>query len=232
MKSLGRRQTLTGHRRHRCRRPGLRLHQRQQQSLFPHGLAVGDEHGTSPGFAHAPSPERVADGNPPRLLADADGRGALDAEPQCTRLAVAHLGFHRDADTDVGGTYSGFSGQLGGTDTTGQTFLRGYQVTDADGRVEFTTIYPGWYPGRALHIHLKVYLDSTTLLTSQLYFPETTTALVYAQAPYASRSLPDTTNETGGIIRSGGVRSLDEVVLEVTQEADGYAAVMAIGVAG
>src|SRR5687767_9142353 len=55
---------------------------------------------------------------------------------------------------DAMGAYSDARDQS--FNTTGQKFLRGYQVTDADGRVRFTTIYPGWYPGRAVHIHFKV----------------------------------------------------------------------------
>src|SRR5262245_53288445 len=69
---------------------------------------------------------------------------------------------------DSQGVYSGFKGQLGGLDTTGQTFLRGTQITDAAGRVTFTTIYPGWYPGRTTHIHFRVHPTSTSQATSQL----------------------------------------------------------------
>ena len=62
--------------------------------------------------------------------------------------------------TDGYGRYSGFRGQgSDGADTTGETFLRGTQVTDGDGLVEFETIYPGWYPGRTAHIHFKAYTE-------------------------------------------------------------------------
>ena len=100
---------------------------------------------------------------------------------------------------DAAGVYSGFSGQLGGLDTTGQTFLRGTQVTDADGVAEFVTIYPGWYPGRTTHIHFKVHTSSTMEATSQLYFPEDVTSDIYETAPYDARGPKDTPNTGDGI---------------------------------
>lgn len=132
--------------------------------------------------------------------------------------------------TDAAGAYSGFPGQPGGVDTTGQTFLRGYQVTDANGRVEFITIYPGWYPGRTVHIHLLVHLDASRVLTSQLYFDDAMTDEVFTEPPYNTRGQRNTTNSNDGIIRSGGVQSLDEVILDVVAESGGYAASMIIGV--
>jgi len=59
-------------------------------------------------------------------------------------------------------------------------------VTDADGVVEFATIYPGWYPGRAVHAHLKVILDNRTAVTSQLFFDEEFSDAVFARPPYAT----------------------------------------------
>jgi len=100
---------------------------------------------------------------------------------------------------DAAGVYSGFQGQLGGLDTTGETFLRGTQVTDVDGVAEFDSIYPGWYPGRTTHIHFKVHTSSTTEATSQLYFPEDVTAGIYATAPYDARGPKDTLNAADGI---------------------------------
>lgn len=128
---------------------------------------------------------------------------------------------------DVNGRYSGFPNQLGGVDTTGQTFLRGFQITDANGRVEFTTIYPGWYPGRAVHIHVRFHLDASTILVSQLYFPEALTDAVYTLAPYNSRGNRDTSNSEDSIARN----DLDELTLDAAAENDGYAASIVLGVA-
>ena len=75
------------------------------------------------------------------------------------------------------------------------TFLRGTQHADADGMVEFRTIYPGWYPGRTVHIHVIVAADEG-VRTSQLYFPEPVNADVLARLPYADRQGRDTTNAT------------------------------------
>jgi len=75
--------------------------------------------------------------------------------------------WHCDAD----GLYSGYPGQLNNLDTQGDNFLRAIQTTDSGGNVTFQTIYPGWYPGRTVHIHVKVHSGGRTV-TSQLYFPD------------------------------------------------------------
>ena len=84
-----------------------------------------------------------------------------------------------------------------------QTFLRGRQAVGADGAVEFVTIYPGWYPGRTVHIHLMAHAASGTA-TTQLYFPEELTDRVLAEAPYRDRPGRDTTNSTDTIFCTGG----------------------------
>lgn len=92
-----------------------------------------------------------------------------------------------------------------------QTFLRGQQRTDHAGMVEFRTIYPGWYPGRTVHIHLMVHTDGQ-VLTSQLYFPDQTSDQVLAQAPYATRPGRDTTNDTDEIFATGGPPAVLDIV--------------------
>ena len=100
-----------------------------------------------------------------------------------------------------------------------QTFLRGRQLTDAEGMVEFRTIWPGWYPGRTVHIHLIAQVDGVAR-TSQLYFPDDLNAQVLASPPYAARQGRDTTNDSDGIFPTGG----DPAQLDVVPTADGYRA--------
>ena len=92
--------------------------------------------------------------------------------------------------------------------TKGKQFLRGYQLTDAQGQARFTTIYPGWYEGRTVHIHFKVRSPSGQRpgheFTSQLYFDDGLTDRVYQQPPYAGRKPRTTRNSTDGIYRNGG----------------------------
>jgi len=88
--------------------------------------------------------------------------------------------------------------------TGGQTWLRGYQLTDADGNVSFTTIYPGWYQGRTIHIHVMArYYDSagntTYQFTTQLFFDDATSNLVMANYPYNTRGNRGTTNQNDSI---------------------------------
>lgn len=126
---------------------------------------------------------------------------------------------------DAAGVYSGYPGQLGGLDTTGQKFLRGTQVSDATGRVVFLTIYPGWYPGRTTHIHFKVRGSGSWEATSQMYFPEDVSAEVYAVGPYAARGQKDTSNSEDGVA-SGKLP-----LVELVKTANGYEASLRISVA-
>jgi protocatechuate 3,4-dioxygenase beta subunit len=95
-----------------------------------------------------------------------------------------------------------------GANLTGENFLRGYQYTDSDGKVTFTTVYPGWYSGRAVHIHVKVRIfDSsgniTTEATTQLFFDDSTTDAVYAANSEYNRSTSrDTLNANDSIYAS------------------------------
>src|SRR4029453_17087527 len=82
--------------------------------------------------------------------------------------------------------------------TKGKKFLRGYQVADGDGRARFTTIYPGWYAGRTVHIHFKIRSPQTQRpgyeFPSQFYFDDALTDRVFKDAPYAGRGDRSTRN--------------------------------------
>ena len=114
---------------------------------------------------------------------------------------------------DAQGIYSGYPQRT--ADTTGQTYCRGTQVTDGNGIVAFVTIYPGWYRTRTAHLHTKVLLSSTELLTTQLYFDDAVTAGVYSAEPYSSHTGQDTFNDTDSMFE-------EATVLSLSQEADGY----------
>jgi protocatechuate 3,4-dioxygenase beta subunit len=108
---------------------------------------------------------------------------------------------------DAGGAYSGVEG------AADETFCRGVQLTDASGVAEFRTIFPGWYTGRAVHVHLKVQVDGDQTHTGQLFFDPAVTSAVYALEPYAERGEQDVPNSSDDIYaQSGGVTV---VVVEV-----------------
>jgi protocatechuate 3,4-dioxygenase beta subunit len=92
--------------------------------------------------------------------------------------------------------------------TVGQKWLRGYQNTDANGSVQFLTIYPGWYSGRAIHIHFKIRLydgsSETYEFTSQIFFDESVNSAVMQQGAYSGRGQADTRNSTDNIYGSDG----------------------------
>ena len=130
--------------------------------------------------------------------------------------------------TDADGVYSGYPGQPGGQDTSGQTFLRGTQVTDTDGVVLFDTIYPGWYPGRTVHIHFKVLYRNNSYVTSQFYFPDDFTDQVYSRTPYSSRPERTTHNTSDSVLR--GDPTERNLLASVTEEGDGYYGTITVGV--
>ena len=154
-----------------------------------------------PGSAAGPFPtidqldrRDVTEGYPGRPLR----LGLRVVDPACRPVPGADVEIWH---ADVSGDYSSYADNGTGKDEgEGTTFLRGFQTSDPDGIVEFQTIYPGWYAGRAVHIHTRVRLDGTELLTAQLYFDEDYTAGVYTADPYAEFGPPDTSWATDGIV--------------------------------
>jgi len=109
--------------------------------------------------------------------------------------------------------------------TVGKKFLRGYQTTDKDGVVQFTTIYPGWYPGRTPHIHYKIRSPKSAAspyeFTGQMYFDEGLSDRVYDRSPYSGRGKRTVSNLTDRIYNQDGGR---QWMLSVKPEKNGYAA--------
>ena len=112
--------------------------------------------------------------------------------------------------------------------TSGKKYLRGYQITGADGRASFVTVFPGWYSGRAVHIHFKIRLDGYEF-TSQLFFEPATTEAIYRAGAYAARGNPDTSNARDGIYGSDGSR----LVVPLSSDGNGgYAGTFTAGLSG
>jgi protocatechuate 3,4-dioxygenase beta subunit len=122
---------------------------------------------------------------------------------------------------DAVGNYSGFNATASNT-----TFLRGVQVADADGRVTFHTIYPGWYMGRATHIHLKVHVGGSTVHTGQLFFDDAVNDTVYGRSPYSEHTGQRMLNDQDGIYGSGGAES----TLRIAERGDGFVGTITLGV--
>ncbi len=110
-----------------------------------------------------------------------------------------------------------------------ETFLRGAQVSGADGRVRFTTIYPGWYATRTTHIHLKVFAGDTCVLTTQLYLPEAISDQVYATPAYKRVVGQDTRNATDTVIALTPA-AIDGCWVELTRTAAGYEGRSVLGI--
>ena len=89
--------------------------------------------------------------------------------------------------------------------------------------MEFTTVYPGWYRGRTVHIHAKVHLDKTTVLTTQLFTDREWDEKVFAEAPYSEDTGRDTYNDTDGIYD-------ESLVITLSEDGDGVLGVMTFDV--
>lgn len=126
---------------------------------------------------------------------------------------------------DASGNYSEYAQP--GYNGTGQTFLRGLQTTDANGNVTFTTVYPGWYSGRATHIHVKVYVNGAVVKTTQIAFPESITAEVYASGVYASKGQSPTKNASDNVFSDGTTTEMASVS---GSAAAGFDASLTIGI--
>jgi protocatechuate 3,4-dioxygenase beta subunit len=157
--------------------------------------------------------------------------------PACTPLTQAVVDLWQ---CDALGFYSGFAGvaagdggQAGGRDSYGDKqsaatdagrFLRGTQMTDANGVVQFSTVYPGWYPTRTVHLHLKVHLAETTVLTTQLFFDDTVSDTVHSTAdPYRQHPGRDTRNPRDAFYSP-------TALLTTAPAADGWLAAITLGV--
>jgi len=141
------------------------------------------------------------------------------ASGACTPLPTATVDIWQ---CNALGQYSGFTDPRQGFDTIGQTFLRGVQTTDPRGQVSFSTIYPGWYRGRAVHIHVKIRTAAPSgayEYTTQLFFDDALTDEVHALAPYAANGRRDVLN-----VRDGIFQSSDKTLLNVTKINGEYAA--------
>lgn len=130
---------------------------------------------------------------------------------------------------DAQGIYSGYARQ--GDDlqasTIGQDYLRGTQLTHADGWVLFQSIFPGWYRGRTAHVHFKIYIGGHTRLTAQMYFPDALNEFIYTQVPGYTRALTrDTVNVADWILAEGTHGSM----ANIREETDRYVSSITFGV--
>ena len=123
---------------------------------------------------------------------------------------------------DAAGNYSQYGTQ------TAATFLRGIQTTNAAGEVTFLTIFPGWYQGRATHIHLEVTMGGVSRKVTQIAFPEIVNDVVHRSGVYASRGTNPTTNSRDGIFADS---LASEIVTPMGDPASGYTALFQVGIA-
>ena len=131
------------------------------------------------------------------------------------------------------GYYSGYGNQPGVSGTlsyVGATWLRGYQTTDANGKVVFTTIYPGWYASRATHFHFEVFNGTTMVKTGQLTMPETISDAIHITSAY-NGSVNTTRNANDNVFGNSATDLANQTMALTGSIAAGYAATHTIGIA-
>jgi protocatechuate 3,4-dioxygenase beta subunit len=168
-----------------------------------------------------PSDGRIKSGVPLQLTLRVSAVGGAGCNPLSGAIVDVW-------QCDAIGVYSAVN-EPGSQSTAAKNFLRGYQVTETDGSAQFTTIYPGWYPGRTVHIHFKVRVSGKSgrgqELTSQLYFDDALTDQIHAQSPYAGKGQRAVRNQRDGLFRNGG----RQLTLSPVQSGEGYLATFDIG---
>lgn len=162
---------------------------------------------------------------------------AINSSASCAPLAGAYIDVWHCGATGIYSDESTYNpgGGTGNVTTTGKKFLRGYQIANSSGQVTFNTIYPGWYSGRTIHIHVRIrtYNGSATLTnyTTQIFFDDTLSNTVLQNAAYARSTARDTTNATDMVYTTAGSNNAS-MLATVTQTSTGYAAALTIDLAG
>lgn len=144
--------------------------------------------------------------------------------------------------SDVLGEYSGFVGNNGHSEPDSGTFMRGGVLTNSSGLANITTVFPGWYRGRCIHIHVKVHTNVTLtsdgsftggreLHTGQLFFDETLSTRVAALSPYTTNTVTRTTLTQDSIYDGGGAASgLLTLTALGSSPSAGYTGTLTLGV--
>jgi protocatechuate 3,4-dioxygenase beta subunit len=155
----------------------------------------------------------------------------VNANDSCNIVSNARVDiWHCNKD----GYYSGYANQqstLGTKSYVGETWLRGYQLSDSSGVVKFSTIYPGWYGGRATHIHIEVYVNNVMKKTTQIAFSETINNTVYASSLYSAHGVNPISNEADSIFGNSLTDLANETVSLAGSVSDGYSGTYTIGLA-
>lgn len=231
---------------HQTRRGFLSLLPVSAAALLPdrRALAASEGHDTAPGNLDdacilTPRSEEGPYYLDPKLVRSdiTEGRAGV---PLSLRLRVIEAGSCAPLtgarvdiwQCDARGLYSAFRDQGDGhnIDQTGKTFLRGTQMANTNGWAGFNTIYPGWYAGRATHIHFKVFLDERTVLTGQTFFPEALNEFIYTNVPdYAGRPKQRLVINANDRVATGSDPD-HRAYCAVKEERDRYAAMLTIAV--
>ena len=182
--------------------------------------SLGSNSGPGGPSGDQPAPPGSADSDQPAPPPGADDSNRLSPPDQGGQPGPNGQGAGSGSVSD--GSYS--VGEQEAEPTDDSTYLRGAQMTNAEGIVRFSTIYPGWYPSRTVHIHVKVHINRDTVLTTQLFFDDTLSDKINSTvSPYNEHTGRDTKNDTDSIYEPEGL-------LQATYDGNQVLAAINIGI--
>jgi protocatechuate 3,4-dioxygenase beta subunit len=157
----------------------------------------------------------------------------INVNNNCAAVSGARVDiWHCNKDGYYSGYGSQTGGALGGTQSyVGQTWLRGYQLADTSGKAQFVTIFPGWYQGRATHIHVEVFVSGVLKKTTQITFSETISDAVHVTSLYAAHGINTMRNASDGIFNNSATDLANETVALAGNTTSGYTGSFTIGIA-
>jgi protocatechuate 3,4-dioxygenase beta subunit len=139
----------------------------------------------------------------------------------CTPVPDASIDIWHSGSQGIYSAYAtGTVCNPGNDDVLSEMFCRGVQTTDENGRANFSTVFPGWYTGRTIHIHFTVRVGGQEYVTSQLYFEDALSDEILAQGQYAARGKRDTNNQSDMLFSSGGAKP-EQVLFDTAKRPDG-----------
>ncbi len=208
----------------------------------PNNSSNGDGCAVTPEETEGPFPYPGGEAINPLQRADVTGGqtgvpltldfSVVDTNNNCAPVANSRIDiWHCNKD----GYYSGYGNQSGGSlgnqSYTGQTWLRGYQLTNSSGKATFNTVYPGWYMGRATHIHIEVFVNNVLKKTTQITFSETISDTVHVSSLYGAHGVNPLRTTSDRILSNSATDLVNETVALTGSVKAGYSGSYTLGIA-
>lgn len=155
----------------------------------------------------------------------------VNINDNCNPIANARVDIWHCNKDGYYSEYANQPGYLGTQSHLNETFFRGIQLTDSNGQVQFTTIYPGWYTSRATHIHAEIFLSSVLSATTQMAFADSQSTAVYNTSLYSAHGQNSTTNATDNVFSDTANTQYEMLTITTNSSTGGFDASITMGIA-